>query len=572
MPDRANASRHEPSRKFHYAAALAVVLPAIILISPFLLFAKFNNYELIKVEIVTVSAFIVIIGAFIGIILNSSSSLTRTLTLSLAIALFLDFQFGFQTIIKESFSDAEVRWISWGMLGSIAFAGMYLGCCLICWILRRHAVVVAAVVFSSILIGVIALPVGSVATGVRSARTASDAPDSALPPILHLILDEHGGLDSFPMASEGAPISAEYLHAFFREFGFRIYPSAYSLYQGTVDSISKLLNYSTSELAGEFILKKDRNYIVSDNKYLESLAKKGYRIFVYQSDFLQVCDSDVVEFSSCYQYPSNSIGTISNSNLNIFDKIRLIASQYLELSFLYQTVRTLYNKKIYSEWSDRIPIPPWNWERNRLGPLPVSPVIRRLTDDVIANPTGSAFFAHLLTPHYPYIYNGECSIKNVGNWEGLRDRYVVEPRSDEQSARAGDYSAYFEQVKCLYRQLQTLFMRMKDRDLLDNATIILHGDHGSRILGLETEKPGGEKLANDVLVDRFGTLLAIKSPTIEPGIDRTRSAIHYVLPAFWTGEAVEPHEAFVYSGQTALQSGNSLVRRELLPAGELLED
>lgn len=216
-------------------------------------------------------------------------------------------------------------------------------------------------------------------------------PKSELPPILHLILDEHGGIDTFPSNSEGVPVFANYLNSFFREFGFRTYPAAYSLYQGTVDSISKLLNFSTNELSDENFVRKGKNYVVEKNKYLNSLKERGYRIFIYQSDYLQFCDRDIIKFSYYHQYPSNSIGTISDNQLGIVDKTRLIASQYLELSFIYQTIRTLYNKTVYSRWAGQPPIPAWNWERNRLGPLPASPVIRQLSDDVIANPTGSAF-------------------------------------------------------------------------------------------------------------------------------------------------------------------------------------
>jgi len=113
---------------------------------------------------------------------------------------------------------------------------------------------------------------------------------------------------------------------------------------------------------------------------------------------------------------------------------------------------------------------------------------------------------------------------------------------------------------------------MRDRKLLKNATIILHGDHGSRILGLETDIPIGEKLTNSVFLDRFGTLLAIKSPKIEPGIDRTRCAIHQLLPDFWRGEVLRPSELFVYSGESSTQDGGSLVRREILPASVADED
>ena len=55
----------------------------------------------------------------------------------------------------------------------------------------------------------------------------------------------------------------------------------------------------------------------------------------------------------------------------------------------------------------------------RLGPgvmaITAFPVIDRLREDITKSPNGTAFFAHLLTPHAPYVYDADCELRLEGS-------------------------------------------------------------------------------------------------------------------------------------------------------------
>ena len=75
------------------------------------------------------------------------------------------------------------------------------------------------------------------------------------------------------------------------------------------------------------------------------------------------------------------------------------------------------------------------------------------------------------------------------------------------------------------QQLQGLFDALKVAGVFDEATIIVHGDHGSRInLGSDQER-----LTPSGVVERFSTLFAIKSPQVTPGYDEHMSPLQDLL-------------------------------------------
>lgn len=85
--------------------------------------------------------------------------------------------------------------------------------------------------------------------------------------------------------------------------------------------------------------------------------------------------------------------------------------------------------------------------------------------------------------------------------------------------RAVLYAHYFEQVRCLHRALGQFFTSQQERGLLDEATIIVHGDHGPRItLPLPTPSMV-DALSELDLIDHYSVLFAVRSPSLRPGSD-----------------------------------------------------
>jgi hypothetical protein len=78
---------------------------------------------------------------------------------------------------------------------------------------------------------------------------------------------------------------------------------------------------------------------------------------------------------------------------------------------------------------------------------------------------------------------------------------------------------YLEQVVCLHSKLQEVFDGMRAAGIFDDALIIIHGDHGSRITIVNPDAFSGERLSHEDYVDAFSTLFAVKAPEYEPGYD-----------------------------------------------------
>jgi hypothetical protein len=67
--------------------------------------------------------------------------------------------------------------------------------------------------------------------------------------------------------------------------------------------------------------------------------------------------------------------------------------------------------------------------------------------DVANAAPGDMYFAHLLIPHAPYVYDRSCKLRDPDNWV---DRPDPIPRLRR-------YELYLDQVECVYNRLQEEF-------------------------------------------------------------------------------------------------------------------
>ena len=92
------------------------------------------------------------------------------------------------------------------------------------------------------------------------------------------------------------------------------------------------------------------------------------------------------------------------------------------------------------------------------------------------------------------------------------------------------YALYFEQVQCTYQKLGEMFDKWQRAGVFEEATIIIQGDHGSRINLNRPQASNVEQMLISDYADSFSTLLAVKGPGHEPGYDLRRIAIQDILP------------------------------------------
>lgn len=85
--------------------------------------------------------------------------------------------------------------------------------------------------------------------------------------------------------------------------------------------------------------------------------------------------------------------------------------------------------------------------------------------------------------------------------------------------RATAYEEYFDQIGCVIQLRENFFTSLDDAGLMNSATIIIHGDHGSRITMHDHIVNHFDTLTMTDYVDSYSTLFVIRSPNIEPGYD-----------------------------------------------------
>jgi hypothetical protein len=151
-----------------------------------------------------------------------------------------------------------------------------------------------------------------------------------------------------------------------------------------------------------------------------------------------------------------------------------------------------------------------------------------VSDAVARSRPGDFFFAHLLIPHNPYIYDARCNERNQADWEQQGDDDPLPPNTTQSRQRR--YALYFEQVQCTYKKLGEMFEKWQRAGVFQRSIIILQGDHGSRIYLHKPQASNVEQMLISDYADAFSTLLAVKAPGHEPGYDLRWMAIQDVLP------------------------------------------
>ena len=90
---------------------------------------------------------------------------------------------------------------------------------------------------------------------------------------------------------------------------------------------------------------------------------------------------------------------------------------------------------------------------------------------------------------------------------------------------------------------------MKAANIFRDATIIVHGDHGSRIVVTDPTAENEDSVTAEDLVDGFSTLFAVKAPSQTTGYDREMRPIEEIFQQVIHGSTdapSSPEEHYVY--------------------------
>ena len=294
---------------------------------------------------------------------------------------------------------------------------------------------------------------------------------------MHIILDEHIGIEGIPDVPGGRETKA-LIKSFFQSHGFRLFGHAYSRYANTRNSIPNMLNY-TSLPFPRALTDGSKRVVLRSNKYFEDMHQAGYDLHVFQIVSLDLCRPSQRILTTCYTEDHTGMKSLQYTGFSSGDKAVILYQFYSRLSKINYALHGLNSRARAFAGRNSWNWPDW-WSAGAGMPAVRAMYEMSMVSDAVARSRpGDFFFAHLLLPHNPYIYDAGCNERNQADWELQADDDPLPPNTMQSRQRR--YALYFEQVQCTYKKLGEMFEKWQRAGVFQDATIIIQGDHGSRI-------------------------------------------------------------------------------------------
>ena len=493
-----------------------LLLPFLILITPFLVFLNYQTYGLFNLEVAIGVMSIAGIAVLCSVVMMFGGFVVQNVVLFSLIMLFINIQY----------SSIEP-----GIFGCILGS---LGILLL--VLKEKSLPVATAIFATIfLVSTVQFGFSKDVQAVEFGVSSSETQPVPFSRIIHLILDEHIGLEGIPLDISGGTELKARLLQFYQHYGFLTFGGAYSHYFYTENSVSNLVNFTSSAKHRKYFKEEGGPNTLLNNRYFEALSQAGYRLNVLWGHHIDYCSQSSAAIDQCIQIPANGLQLTQDVQMKTLDRVQLIFAAYLSRSSIYTHAKDYYLRSQDQLLAYGIALPSGSWDRHKVTTLPYLHALDRLWDNIVKLPPGNALFAHLLIPHAPYLTNVDCSIKtSIDEWkyESLMFRHDAlygQKDANTVGSRKEHYQQYFKQVECLYTRLEDLFERMQASGIWENSLIIIHGDHGSRIVRTYPDIQNEMQLSEADMLDGFSTLFALKRPDEKGLYDQKVYPLEYLL-------------------------------------------
>lgn len=495
-----------------------------VFLTPFL---RYNGVSLHAPESLLTYLFLTIIGLLIALLMIWGGNLAQVLSGSFFIILFAFYQT--DDLPKLPFG---LRYISIG-LPSVALLSFAL------YSLRKNLEQFLFIVFGVLWLGAF-FQVTPPASKIIHQETDLQA-DTSLPPYIHIILDEHVGIEGIPnYADQGEKFRTELKNKYIDQ-GFRVFGRAYSRYFRTKDSTTSFLNFkpNSEPYKSRFV-----NGMIRPNGLFDKLTEQGYIINIFQTSTVPYCDKEGgYKLGKCISYRIDMIHT-ANGPVTI-------------LSGLLAKMKLLNR---FNEITKAFALP----ELVIPGSAPFTTVgaFNKNIDFLSEGKKGNAYFIHLLLPHFHWFFDEQCSYR-IKEWEFLKRNETSNIKSSPlwfrkdsisagenySSDQIGAYRGYLKQVKCTHKVLDNFLEKINSNPETKDSTIIIHGDHGSRITPFYPFIESADQLTNEDYIQSYSTFFTVRSPNHTNEYDRRPLALDELMKTIILG--IEPlsetdEQKFVY--------------------------
>jgi hypothetical protein len=363
--------------------------------------------------------------------------------------------------------------------------------------------------------------------GVRSdwitqkLESSGSAGKTTRPAILHLVLDEHIGLEGLSRDDVTANQLREDLKAAYLGAGFVVYGGAYSEFSDTANAMPNILNNRAKRP-----LVSDRGgFRTGSTDYLAGLARRGYALTVFQPSFANYCSDNLV--AQCFTYDSEALAPFQNINMALVDRFGLVTLKFARTSSAFGHLQSLWS--LANRATSKIGLNlPRLYEPGSIMTSSVSSfeALGQLRE-VLKNPRpGEAYFVHLLAPHYPYVVDRNCRYLPRSTWLTRTTPGTIDERRQ----------AYGEQVRCTTTKVLELVSNFHETSASGRAIVVIHGDHGSRISEVMPIRSNLGSFSSQDVVAYFSTFFAIRAPNNAPKYESVVQPVSSLLRDFAQSE------------------------------------
>lgn len=546
------------------------VTPSLILVTPFLNFLDYHAYGLARPESLLIIAILAGLGLCVSLTISLWSRVPfpvlrrwvplRAGLLALVVVFFVDSQPDLRkpgiNLLSDIFSDGGRCVPCIGSFFVIVFLLVFAAALP----LGKNAGKVFAAVFAVMLVSTLLLPRAAddrrVIIRSETAIPATENTRSDLPVVVHIILDEQIGIEGIPGDLPGGMDLRAELRDFYVENGFRVFGRAFSQYVNTGDSLSNLVNAAAQSRGERFVTPfrstAGAGYIMSENAWFERLDAMGYRFHVYQSDYLDFC-AKTYRISSCTNYPANGVAVLRDMEAPTTTRVALVFGYFLQPLSFFSFVNGLPSSlRNHGKEPQTVEVAPDRWNPAALSAPWAKLAAERLIDDLRMAEPGTVYFAHLLLPHRGFVLDENCGLKqDPGSWYDHPHLGLVSGQRLSGQSRRERYIEYFKQVRCTRNLMGGVMEALEKSGSLDSATIVIHGDHGSRIAGLPPLEKHASRLTDTDMVDNFSVLFAIRSAGLEPAYESRVRSVQALFAEFAFGRPFGGERSVVFLRPTA---------------------
>jgi len=502
-------------RKSYYRFTVVVFL---ILIYPLLSMLWHHDYPVFSIEILLLAAIFLLLGG----LFSAALQYVRPLVVNVALLALLTLSFIIQ--FNPLF---------------IAIVMIFAGGLIVSLVLGKHFAYALLFVICAMITG--AFIDSRLDKGVNLPPGKPNTAGAAKGPLIHILVDGFIGPDGLPGSEESLGLRKEMM-AFFEEHGFEIHTRAYTHYASTVDSMTRALNFrNDNENIFHRVSTLREPMAVRENTWFRALKDHGYPIIVYQSESVSFCDEKSENVARCNVFPIPNLKTVHSDVASTGTRINVLLRTLIRQSNILNDLLL----KMTGQWGVT------NYDPRML---------KQMSRDLRQAP-GNMYFAHLLLPHQPMVFRPDCSLDYDSDpWQrfAVFDGLV----GNSETTQKARYRRYAANAKCALAELGSLFGSLRDMGLYEQATIVVHGDHGGPIFRYGPFTQNANRLSLRDLRETYSTLFAVKRPGGHFSINEQMTSLNVLMTRTLseiTGKSAEQlgismakeDEPFIYLSGTA---------------------